>query len=303
MLRKKRAVASRRKLAAEDAHQEHSPEVQSPSPSILPGSYAIKGIDYSSHMDEDIRDDLSEVFVAPENLQNLVDAELVDPKERKRERDTIRQETLAEVQAKAQKAVVVDESAAIRKRQRLWICMGTITCMSVAMVIVMAYIFETRDPTQLPKRQQVEEAVRDEFGDYFENVDTPQHEAVNWMVVNDTLVDYPLEGEQERAIFRQRYAMCVLAFATDVDAWKGSGSWLDDVSECTWSGLTCDRNDRLIGINLGKICKQLMREFSHDISRSCGRHEWNTPHRAWSVDRLEAHVHVREPRVERSHAH
>ena len=186
-------------------------------------------------------------------LHPVTEATLVDPTERENEAERIRQETLHEVQSKTVRAQVVDETAQRKRVVRLAIGCA---CVFVIVVVVTAVsLVRMNDGGDfMPSRAEaINTAVEQEFGsEGINDESSSQYMAINWMAVNDTLLEFPLETEAERRAFRQRYAMCVLAFATNIDTWVRETDWLEPVDECTWSGLTCNDNRELVAISTRK---------------------------------------------------
>ena len=98
---------------------------------------------------------------------------------------------------------------------------------------------------------------------------TPQNDAFNWIVDNDP--DY-LCPEDPGLV--NRYALAVFYYSTRGDRWMqcrappagnveaenaanqacpGGNAWLTSGSECEWSWVTCDSNNDVILIDIGKF--------------------------------------------------
>jgi hypothetical protein len=69
------------------------------------------------------------------------------------------------------------------------------------------------------------------------NETTPQYKAREWLR-NDPLLDYVLEQGPTR--LKQRYALAEFYFATDGPNWNISGFLVSNLTECNWTGVTCD---------------------------------------------------------------
>ena len=70
---------------------------------------------------------------------------------------------------------------------------------------------------------------------------TPQQEALNWMIFNDSLKMNTTGYPDER--IAQRYAVAVLYFGTQGVKWINSTGWLTEDHECDWYGLRCEKRD------------------------------------------------------------
>ena len=246
------------KESYEDSSKEFLEQPSLISPPVLeskPGSYAVHGIGSLEAQVESIptsHDDTS----TSADVNIIPDAELVDPNEREAELQRAREETRDNVIKSATLAEVVDETAERKRRQKWFFLAFLITCCSVVVAIVVAVTFATKSDTIVitPTRSEaIQDAIVSDFGgDSLDDELSPQYAAASWMAVNDTYLNWPLEDEEARKVFRQRYSMCVLAFATDIDNWVRQKRWLDPVDECTWSGLTCDSDGQLVGISVRK---------------------------------------------------
>ena len=208
-----------------------------------PGSFPI-----SSPFAEDDNDQPSD---------DVVEAQLVDAtaeaRQRERDHESIRIQTVREIQENAAQAEVVDEAWEKKKRRSLF---ALLVCVSVISLVVATVVgVKMADSDGSEAGLTVAQIVQREFDnhDALSDPESPQSQSVDWMTINDTFVTYPLETEEEHIRFRQRYAMCVLSFATDINNWHARAKWLDPISECNWSGLTCDSRGRLIGVSVGKF--------------------------------------------------
>ena len=184
----------------------------------------------------------------------ITEAELVDAvAERQRletERSRIRDQAFKEIVENATPAEVVDDSMERKRRCRLLSALVMLSVISIAVAVSLGVVLGSKDDSV----ETIVEVVRVEFGDSnaLDQEGTPQYRSVDWMANNDTSLVWPLETEDDIALFRQRYAMCVLSFSTDINNWDNRARWLEPISECQWSGLTCDDNGRLIGISVGE---------------------------------------------------
>ena len=85
---------------------------------------------------------------------------------------------------------------------------------------------------------------------------TPQSRAIEWLINNDSLQLCP--GD---ATFVQRYSLAVLYYATNGDSWQrcsqnestacGGARFLSGVSECQWTGVSCDNAGDIAQLNIG----------------------------------------------------
>lgn len=226
----------------------------------LPGSYAVHLFD-----DDDDAVDMQSGHDSADQL--IFEAELVDTRaeeqQREKERVRIRNEAFQELSANAAKAEVVDDSLERRKRRKLVVMLILVASAAIIAAVVVGVVMKTKD-TDVPIPTK-EDTIKSEFGDdILDDTSSAPYRAASWMTENDTTWDPPLTTEYERMRFRQRYIMCILAFATDIDHWTNGARWLEPISECKWSGVSCDKFDRLMGLSLGKfVC-------SGTFSR-CGR--------------------------------
>jgi hypothetical protein len=103
---------------------------------------------------------------------------------------------------------------------------------------------------------------------------SPQSQALDWLVFEDLLLESALDYN-----VLQRYALIVLAFATNADIWRGIEAWykLPDKHECTFVGVDCNADLEVTGISLSirKLTGRLPDEIgllttltSLDISRN-----------------------------------
>jgi hypothetical protein len=244
-----------------------SPDTRRDSlPYSLPGSYAVSGPDDHTEVSSEDQDafEADSIIEEKDYMSSvdpiLLDAELVDPAEREQERDRIRNEALEEIQASAAMAEIVDDSAEKRLKRNMRLLLS-ITFISLIVAIIVAVVMfktrETQNRTALGRDEAVRIAIQNEFGEDTNLADeySPQYAAYDWMVNNDTI-------SPDDRLFSQRFAMCVLAFATNIDGWHGGRSkWLGNNSECSWSRLTCNGQGRLSAISLGKSQSKLE---SHD---------------------------------------
>jgi hypothetical protein len=228
------------------------------SQATLPGSYSVHPNDYApSEVSE--WTDLEAVDTQPQTDPVLFEAELVDTKAEQRlreyERMRIREETMNEVKANASQAEVIDDTLERKKRRKIQCLLVLVTLVSVVVSITVGVWLGNNDSHHTITRDNaLKDAVKEEFGEgaALYNITSPLYDAVQWMSVNDTTIVFPLESTDQRAIFRQRFVMCVLAFSSNYENWDDRTMWLENMSECKWSGLICDTRGRIIGISLGK---------------------------------------------------
>lgn len=75
-----------------------------------------------------------------------------------------------------------------------------------------------------------------------------QAQAMSWLINSD-----PAQVEPSTyANFRQRYSLATLYFATSGDGWISNSKWLRDARECSWDFISCDQDDAVAQILLGK---------------------------------------------------
>ncbi len=110
----------------------------------------------------------------------------------------------------------------------------------------------------------------------FDDVEDPAFMAASWISDEDPLQLCP--GDQN---FTQRYVLALLYFYTSGDNWKRCTRYptrecfgerfLSDFDECSWGGVTCDSQNRVTKLNLGKsfsvflfsLCESLSESHSH----------------------------------------
>ena len=97
----------------------------------------------------------------------------------------------------------------------------------------------------------------------FDNVNSPQYKAAEWLVLEDSISFWSQNGLiEEHPKILQRYALATLYYATDGDNWLYCGKeslstcagqkWLTPVDECTWWGVTCTDNGTVEMLNFSK---------------------------------------------------
>jgi len=75
---------------------------------------------------------------------------------------------------------------------------------------------------------------------------TPEEAAVIWLIENTSL---SVGDPSDEFRLTQKYALLVLYYATQGDAWTNNEGWLDSTTdECNWNGITCDNNVLVNGI-------------------------------------------------------
>jgi hypothetical protein len=97
----------------------------------------------------------------------------------------------------------------------------------------------------------------------FDDPDHPYFSATSWIADEDQLQVCP--GDPN---FTQRYVLALLYFYTSGDNWIRctrnetsqclSERFLSDSHECNWGGITCDSQNRVIKLNLGKSVFNLL---------------------------------------------
>jgi hypothetical protein len=155
----------------------------------------------------------------------------------------------------------VDDSAE-RRLERNMRHLLSITFISLIVVITVAVVmFKTREAqkrTPLGRDEAVIIAIQNEFGEdtNLTDVYSPLYHAYDWVVNTDTI-------SPDDPLFSQRFAMCLPAFATNIDGWHDGdhSKWMGNNSECSWNRLTCNGQGRLSVISLGKSQSKLE---SHD---------------------------------------
>lgn len=78
--------------------------------------------------------------------------------------------------------------------------------------------------------------------------ENPQGEAFTWLLFNDPLSITPCTYPT----VEQRYSLAVLYFATEGPTWTSDTGWLSGTIECDWFGVTCNEQDEVIAVSLGK---------------------------------------------------
>jgi len=256
--------------AATDEDVRHSASTTASSTDGIPGSFRVNGPEYSQNMPIDLMDE-SQDFGSPSPMPPRkltppaspeVKAELVDPTDRQKELDRVREDTLEAVRQGAAKAEVVSPE----RKKRTFICVVaavTLLNLIIALGVGLGLRRSRVNANHLSRQELVETAVRQETGREFSEEGTSQHEALLWMIHNDTFVEYPLETDEARATFRQRYALCVFAFSTGLEEWKGQEFWLEDVHLCDWSNVACNKDRKITEISLGTFIFSSSTSSSH----------------------------------------
>ena len=109
-----------------------------------------------------------------------------------------------------------------------------------------------------------------------------QGSALEWLITYDEFIKCP-ESEYDIDIFKERYILAIFYFATGGEfSWINCGRSLSDaradedvclsgqydrflssqLNHCRWYGITCNSDDRVIGVKLGK-CFQLLDSEDH----------------------------------------
>jgi len=217
----------------------------------------------------------------------LFQAELIDPESQAKELEAVRRQAVHEVTQNAAKAEIYDDSDERKQRKRSFICLIIMTVVGIiAAVTIGVTVGKNQSSTtiivearNLTREEIIANAIASQFGNVetLEDENSAQYAAANWMAVNDTIIEYPLESDSSLEAFAQRYVMCLLAFATDVDGWTVQSKWLEPEPECTWSGVSCDGMGNIRGLSLRKLCTHIQRVFTHHLLRSY-QSQWNSSH-------------------------
>mmetsp|Transcript_29555 Transcript_29555/g.41902 ORF Transcript_29555/g.41902 Transcript_29555/m.41902 type:complete len:577 (+) Transcript_29555:24-1754(+) len=77
--------------------------------------------------------------------------------------------------------------------------------------------------------------------DYYENLyddpeATPQDRAISWLLFQD-----PADLQPENKWLPYRYALAVMYYALNGQAWENKAGWMTRASVCQWYGVRCDR--------------------------------------------------------------
>jgi len=119
----------------------------------------------------------------------------------------------------------------------------------------------SRFPTPCPKEkfliEKLSKITKNET--ILRDINTPQGKAFHWFLKSDdtNVCTY--------ATIEQRYAMSTMYYSTEGDYWKENSGWLSNTSECTWSLVTCNRDNNLLielQMNENNMSGQIMPEFS-----------------------------------------
>lgn len=105
----------------------------------------------------------------------------------------------------------------------------------------------------------IEEAIRQHFGPNspLDDPSSAQARSARWLAEEDPLLTFPLVTVKEVIRFKQRYALAVFAYSTSVEQWTNATGWLEPTEECTWPGLICDEEDRVV-----KFTTDIARKYS-----------------------------------------
>lgn len=75
---------------------------------------------------------------------------------------------------------------------------------------------------------------------------TPQGRAFDFLVNEDLYLANPCGKTVE-----QRYGLVTIFFSTNGESWTDNDLWLEPIQECGWSGVVCDDDLSVTGLNLG----------------------------------------------------
>lgn len=79
------------------------------------------------------------------------------------------------------------------------------------------------------------------------NTSTPQGQAYELMVVDPSI------DPCNSPTLEQRYSLTTLYYATQGGRWINSTGWLVDFNECEWFQVSCDENNQVVSLELGKL--------------------------------------------------
>ena len=104
------------------------------------------------------------------------------------------------------------------------------------------------DPSNLPcetlsREAAFKQAVEDlTDSSTLDNFGTPQGKAFAWLFGRDVaqLDQCDVPGIQ------QRYSLATFFYSTNGEQWDNSGGWIEDTNDCSWIGVKCDGNGRVI---------------------------------------------------------
>jgi len=105
----------------------------------------------------------------------------------------------------------------------------------------------TSSPTSLQHyyKNKIEKLLVDISGESLQLEGSPQLKALQW-ILND---DFSINHSEKDEVLIQRYALATIYYSTFGDGWVVNDSWLSDVSECEWHGITCN-DDYVIELKL-----------------------------------------------------
>ena len=246
-------------------------------PPSTPGAFLMtpRNIDQDSSFSsvDDVDDDDSDDQAGARAGLSELSAHLVDE-----EADQERIKEAVKSVLGSQKAVqVVDverEEELRQKHQHQLKCVYFSTVMFLGAVLVVAIITNSRTvvtvaPTSVPtaapttRLSAVQRTIEERFG-VISTINeeqetglqqTPQERAIEWLTEHDESTishSFPLDDDDARAMLYDRYAVTVLAFSTNYDAWVDNTNWLDpSKSVCEWQGLSCNDDGRISVLDLG----------------------------------------------------
>ncbi|CAJ1938004.1 unnamed protein product [Cylindrotheca closterium] len=93
----------------------------------------------------------------------------------------------------------------------------------------------------------------DSSWDYYNELELYTQDTLDWLINVDLWVP-PVEEEKPQELWRERYAMAALYFATEGDKWFDPRNYLSVDSVCTWSGISdeieidCNENGRVVRV-------------------------------------------------------
>lgn len=101
------------------------------------------------------------------------------------------------------------------------------------------------------RRQIIESSL--DGGNSGRNLQSFHEKAVEWLIDADIWLP-PVQEERPQELWRERYAMTALYFATEGDKWFDPRNYLSADSVCTWSGIGdeievhCNENGRVVSV-------------------------------------------------------
>jgi hypothetical protein len=103
----------------------------------------------------------------------------------------------------------------------------------------------------------IESSLRESTPFFFDQPCSPHDLALTWIADNDNFDLSPTETSR----INQRFAVALLYYSTtmssDLEVTRSTDpfffQWLSNKHECTWTGITCDKNSNIIGMKLSHL--------------------------------------------------